>query len=169
MIHMMYRFHDFLHICSLDHPNHTKPPKPAMASFSQSESESVKSWASVPCSGEKWLNPSTVDLICWYCSGHPFSLGEDLLKLLWFGRGGITTFISGPMVLLGGKLSYSTRTCEPWLSTTLASIFGWCSFSFGNRWTLQQGTFTLSSCWCICSGFTLVPSFSKRQETDVCS
>lgn len=137
--------------------HHMKPPKPAMASFSQSESESVKSCTSVAWIGEKWLNLSPVRLTCGYCMWHPLSLGDDLLKLFWMGMGGITTFISGPMVLLGGKLSYSTRTFGLWSPVMLASILGWCSFSLGYRWTLQHGTLTLSSSRCICSGFTLVP------------
>lgn len=140
--------------------HHIKPPKPAMAWFSQSESVSEKSCASAVWTGEKWLNLSPADLTCGYCIWHPGSFGDDLLKLFCVGMGGITTFISGPMVLFGGKLSYSTRTFGPWLPLMLASTLGWCSFSLGYRWILQHGTLTLSSRHCSCPGFTPVPSLS---------
>lgn len=45
---------------------HIKPPKLAMASLSQSESESLTSCGSAAWIGEKWLKLSPMALACWY-------------------------------------------------------------------------------------------------------
>lgn len=81
------------------------PLKPHMASFSQSESESENSTASLALMGEKVPKFSGWTLTGTFWTEQGMCLGEDIMKLFWDGRGGMTTFISGPMVLFGGKLS----------------------------------------------------------------
>lgn len=104
-----------------------------MASLSQSESESENSTASLALIGEKVPKLPGWTLTGMFWTEQAMCLGddEDIMKLFCDGRGGITTFISGPMVLFGGKLSYSTKNCFivdlAWLAAVNCPCpFGYC-------------------------------------------